>query len=68
MLPCTGIRPQEQYGHAAVINDDDLYIIGGTTGFEYNMDVFLLNLNDPEFKWKQLNLNTCKARYSFTLK
>jgi hypothetical protein len=39
------IAPPEQYGHAFVRNRNKLYITGGTSGFDYNMQVFELTMH-----------------------
>jgi len=38
------IMPPEQYGHSFVRHKNKLYVIGGTSGFDYNMQVFELKL------------------------
>lgn len=39
-LQTTGDRPLPQYGQAVTLHDDYLYVVGGTTGFEYSCDVY----------------------------
>lgn len=36
----------EQYGHAFVRDKKKLYITGGTSGFEFNMQVYELSMNE----------------------
>ncbi|XP_050412713.1 kelch domain-containing protein 10 [Patella vulgata] len=51
--PCTGELPEAKYGHTMTLVGDYVYVIGGTTGLIYNMDVHQLNLND--LRWEQLS-------------
>lgn len=39
-LETTGDSPVPQYGQAVTLHDDYLYVVGGTTGFEYSCDVY----------------------------
>lgn len=39
-LETTGDKPVPQYGQAVTLHDDYLYVVGGTTGFEYSCDVY----------------------------
>ncbi|CAB0001160.1 unnamed protein product [Nesidiocoris tenuis] len=43
-VPVTGSLPEPQYGQAAFIDGPHLYVIGGTTGYEYSADVHKLDL------------------------
>lgn len=38
---------------AVCLSDDKLYVVGGTTGFQYSIDVHCLDLNQRE--WVHLN-------------
>ncbi|CAL4062206.1 unnamed protein product, partial [Meganyctiphanes norvegica] len=40
-----GQRPDPMYGQAACLSEDKLYIVGGTTGYDYSIDVHCLDLN-----------------------
>jgi len=40
-----GERPDPMYGQAICLSDDKLYVVGGTTGYEYSIDVHCLDLN-----------------------
>lgn len=44
MLKTGGSRPTPQYGQSMVIVGHKLYVIGGTSGFEYSSDIHCLNL------------------------
>ncbi|XP_053677109.1 kelch domain-containing protein 10 homolog [Anopheles nili] len=46
----TGDLPPPQYGQAIIINDNFLYTIGGTNGFDYSLDVHRLHL--PSKTWE----------------
>jgi hypothetical protein len=37
---------------AVTLDDNELYVVGGTTGYEYNMDVHKINVMDRV--WEQL--------------
>lgn len=39
-LGTSGDSPVPQYGQAVTLHDDYLYVVGGTTGFEYSCDVY----------------------------
>ncbi|XP_077497360.1 scruin like at the midline [Amblyomma americanum] len=52
LVPTTGDVPYEQYGQAMCVHMGHLYVLGGTTGFEYSMDVHQLCLSD--LTWKRL--------------
>ncbi|CAG0909090.1 unnamed protein product, partial [Cyprideis torosa] len=41
-----GEAPTPQYGQAVVIKSPYMYVIGGTTGFDYSLDVHRLNFSD----------------------
>ncbi|KAJ6644230.1 Kelch domain-containing protein 10 like [Pseudolycoriella hygida] len=43
-LETTGEGPLPQYGQAVTLHNDYLYVVGGTTGFEYSCDVYRLHL------------------------
>ncbi|XP_059614073.1 kelch domain-containing protein 10 homolog [Phlebotomus argentipes] len=46
----TGTPPQEMYGQAMVIHEEFLYVVGGTTGYDYSCDVHRLNLMTYEWE------------------
>ncbi|XP_037778677.1 kelch domain-containing protein 10-like [Penaeus monodon] len=48
-----GNKPEPMYGQAVCLSDDKLYVVGGTTGFQYSIDVHCLDLNQRE--WVHLN-------------
>lgn len=52
LVPTTGDSPYEQYGQAICCLGGFLYVFGGTTGFEYSMDVHRLCLQD--LSWKRV--------------
>ncbi|MFH4976467.1 hypothetical protein AB6A40_003176 [Gnathostoma spinigerum] len=39
LLPTDGNKPFEQYGSSILYCDSSIYLFGGTTGFEFNMEV-----------------------------
>jgi hypothetical protein len=52
-------KPPKQYGHAMLLHENKLYVIGGTSGFHFNMKVYELALNDiinfsGQLRWKSL--------------
>ncbi|XP_037529571.1 kelch domain-containing protein 10 [Rhipicephalus sanguineus] len=51
-VPTSGDLPYEQYGQAMCCHNGYLYVLGGTTGFEYSMEVHRLSLDD--LTWKRL--------------
>lgn len=53
-LETTGQPPIPQYGQAVVLDrkNKDFYVIGGTTGYTYSMDIHKLNMNTLE--WEKL--------------
>ncbi|XP_064486479.1 kelch domain-containing protein 10-like [Ornithodoros turicata] len=66
LLPAEGDFPEEQYGQAMCLHNGALYVVGGTTGFEYSMDVHRLSL--PDLTWKRLHtLQEPKSRYRHEL-
>ncbi|XP_047491266.1 kelch domain-containing protein 10-like [Penaeus chinensis] len=48
-----GNKPEPMYGQAVCLSDDKLYVVGGTTGFQYSIDVHCLDLTRRE--WVHLN-------------
>lgn len=44
LLKTTGSIPPPQYGQSMVIDKHKLYVVGGTSGFEYSSDVHCLDL------------------------
>jgi hypothetical protein len=54
-LPSEG-EPVALYGQAICLDQDGcLYTVGGTTGFQYFMDVNAIDLASPEPVWERLN-------------
>ncbi|GFY42270.1 kelch domain-containing protein 10 [Trichonephila inaurata madagascariensis] len=49
-LKTTGTPPIEQYGQAMLVHENKMYIVGGTTGFAYSIDVHCLDLVTKEWK------------------
>ncbi|KAF6217050.1 hypothetical protein GE061_001403 [Apolygus lucorum] len=49
-ITAAGSLPEPQYGQAAFISEEYLYVIGGTTGFEYSADVHKFNLAAAEWR------------------
>uniref|UniRef100_A0A0P4WED7 Kelch domain-containing protein 10 n=1 Tax=Scylla olivacea TaxID=85551 RepID=A0A0P4WED7_SCYOL len=47
-----GKKPKPMYGQAVCMSDDYLYVVGGTTGFQYSIDVHRLDLENRT--WEQL--------------
>ncbi|CAL1285269.1 unnamed protein product [Larinioides sclopetarius] len=50
LLETTGDKPVEQYGQAMLVHDKKMYVVGGTTGFAYSIDVHCLDLETKEWK------------------
>ncbi|KAK3880199.1 hypothetical protein Pcinc_007664 [Petrolisthes cinctipes] len=48
-----GSKPEPMYGQAVCLSDDKLYVVGGTTGFQYSIDVHCLDLH--ERAWTDLS-------------
>ena len=48
----TNQLPKALYGQAATVQDEDFYVIGGTSGLRYFMDVHHLNIHEQ--KWNLL--------------
>jgi len=51
-----GSPPEEQYGQAIALHGGALYVVGGTTGFLYSMDVHRLDLKT--LHWQRLAATT----------
>uniref|UniRef100_A0A2P2I7Q2 Kelch domain-containing protein 10 n=2 Tax=Hirondellea gigas TaxID=1518452 RepID=A0A2P2I7Q2_9CRUS len=63
-LHTTGKKPLRSYGMGLVLDGNDLYVVGGTTGFQYNLDVHHINIVDRV--WSELPVSqgeTPMARY-----
>lgn len=52
LVPTMGDLPYQQYGQAMCYHEGHIYVVGGTTGFEYSMDVHRLSLTD--LSWTRL--------------
>ncbi|KAL1494764.1 hypothetical protein ABEB36_010310 [Hypothenemus hampei] len=57
----TGQLPLPQYGQAIVYHNEYLYVIGGTTGFEYTCDIHRLNIKT--FDWEIVYLCNGQGDY-----
>ncbi|OWF43573.1 kelch domain-containing protein 10-like [Mizuhopecten yessoensis] len=57
-LNCTGEHPQKKYGHSMNVVGHYLYIVGGTSGFVYNMDIHQLDLRTAT--WTHLEADNQK--------
>ncbi|KAK0040954.1 kelch domain-containing protein 10 [Biomphalaria pfeifferi] len=55
LIPVTGDVPEERYGHTMTMVYPDVFIIGGTTGYIYNTDVYHLDLRGPVGIWTKLS-------------
>lgn len=53
----TGQAPPPLYGQAAFIKDNYFYVVGGTTGFDYFVDIHRLNLETKQ--WEEVYI--CKG-------
>jgi hypothetical protein len=61
----TGIPPPPSYGSAFVAADDKtFYLIGGTTGQEYNLDIWKLFWSTENQRWNWTQLTTVRVFYS----
>ncbi|CAG7822338.1 unnamed protein product [Allacma fusca] len=56
----TGTPPSPQYGQAIVLDKKCFYVIGGTTGYDYSLDVHKLDL--VTFEWETLFVTRGEAR------
>lgn len=54
-LDVEGEPPLQQYGQGVTLHDGGLYVVGGTTGYEYSMTVHRLDLNSKQ--WAEFNTN-----------
>ncbi|CAM1328959.1 KLHDC10 (predicted) [Pycnogonum litorale] len=66
LVPTHGESPEQRYGQAVAVHKDKFYVVGGTTGFEYSIDVHQL---DPVTKqWTELHsTNKPRDRYRHEL-
>ncbi|GFO40472.1 kelch domain-containing protein 10 [Plakobranchus ocellatus] len=55
LVPVTGDVPDERYGHTMTMCYPDVYIVGGTSGYIYNSEVYHLDLRMPTGKWTKLS-------------
>uniref|UniRef100_A0A915HKH7 Kelch domain-containing protein 10 n=1 Tax=Romanomermis culicivorax TaxID=13658 RepID=A0A915HKH7_ROMCU len=46
--------PEPGYGQATVLDGHNLYVVGGTSGFEYNCDIHKIDLQKSPLTWKRL--------------
>lgn len=58
LIETTGSQPVEQYGQAMTFYEGCLYVVGGTTGFDYSIDVYKFDLNTRA--WEELIPTTSK--------
>ncbi|ESO88776.1 hypothetical protein LOTGIDRAFT_125466, partial [Lottia gigantea] len=61
LYTCYGDLPTKKYGHAMSMQDDLVFVVGGTSGYRYNMDVHQLNLKT--LKWTQLSGKEYKSAH-----
>ncbi|GAV06861.1 hypothetical protein RvY_16776 [Ramazzottius varieornatus] len=45
-LQCLGDIPTPRYGHSMSLTSDGMFVLGGTTGSQYNMQVYRLDVTD----------------------
>ncbi|CAG5134602.1 unnamed protein product [Candidula unifasciata] len=55
LIPVAGDIPEERYGHTMTMSFPYVYIVGGTSGYIYNSEVFRLDLSGPMGKWTKLS-------------
>ncbi|CAL1526257.1 unnamed protein product [Lymnaea stagnalis] len=55
LIPVAGDLPEERYGHTMTMSFPDVYIVGGTSGYIYNSEVFHLDLRAPMGRWTKLS-------------
>lgn len=58
LVPVTGDIPEERYGHTMTMRYPDVYIVGGTSGYIYNAEVYHLDLRQPVGSWSKLSSDT----------
>ena len=67
LLETKGNHPPPQYGQAMVLDGDNLYVVGGTSGFEYSANIYCLNLKTliwkPVYIHKGISCNEPQGRY-----
>ncbi|GAU88483.1 hypothetical protein RvY_01175 [Ramazzottius varieornatus] len=51
-ISCGGELPTPRYGQSLTFKDGNIYVMGGTSGHEYNMSVYRLNLETVQ--WSHL--------------
>lgn len=70
-LTTSGDRKEPCYGHAMVNGEDEFtfYVVGGTDGFIFNVNVHKLQVNPKtmEWTWTKLNKEYIEGRYKFEL-
>ncbi|XP_076304049.1 scruin like at the midline isoform X2 [Tachypleus tridentatus] len=61
-LKTTGTPPKPLYGQGVALYKEALYVVGGTSGYEYTMEIHKLDLHEKE--WKLLPAKTTpESRY-----
>ncbi|KAK3779707.1 hypothetical protein RRG08_013662 [Elysia crispata] len=55
LVPVVGDIPDERYGHTMTMSFPDVYIVGGTSGYIYNAEVFHLDLRHAIGRWTKLS-------------
>ncbi|KAK6644487.1 hypothetical protein RUM43_000754 [Polyplax serrata] len=67
LLETKGDHPPPQYGQAMVLDGQNLYVVGGTSGFEYSANIHCLDLKtkiwSPVYIKKGISLNEPLGRY-----
>jgi N-acetylneuraminic acid mutarotase len=66
----SGNKPEPQYGQAIFLKDSYMYVIGGTTGYEYSADVHRLDMRTGVWECKYScigNLDEPVGRYRHEL-
>lgn len=67
LLETKGDHPLPQYGQAMVLHGQNLYVVGGTSGFEYSANIHCLNLKSrvwtPVYIHKGISCNEPLGRY-----
>ena len=63
-LLCVGDIPTPRYGHSMTLTSDAVFVLGGTTGSQYNMQVF--RLDTKNLSWRDVTPRHSVSETSIT--